>query len=561
MDQGGIWTEMYTKRMELRIREVYEEAEKDIEQKMMDFNRRRNIKDKIHLKDVREGKWTQEQYNRWRAGQNFQGKQWLHKREQIAQVLHDANKIASKMINEEKANVFMANANYQAYALEHGAGINFGFGLYDSATVVNLIKNDPQVLPYYTPKKSKDMSWNMHNITRQITQGIIQGEDIYAIAKRLARETGSRNMNSMLTNARTGMTMAQNAGRQKRLAEAEKMGIKLHKQWMATFDGHTRYNHRMLDGQKRPVDKPFEIEGYKIMFPGDPTAHPSMTYNCRCTLVGDLDSYPSAYERYDNIDGKPVSQMTYQEWENAKKGITAPQFNQVSIGAAKTVQDINDMLNIPGLFSGNYKADLTGVDLDSAKSIAAAYEQVFEKYPQLKGRLDAPNAHPSGMGDNTYAWCYLRSGGRVEVNPKLYNDWKSISKSYEGDVISKWHPFGTTAESIVTHEIGHAIDGLLAREGVLGGYTSNGEFRYASTSLKNKIMKRAAKKDSDLKDLMDIDKWLKDDSATLNYVSKYATKNNREWFAECFAEYITSANPRIVASEFGQELEKLMGKL
>ena len=320
MDQGGFWTELYIKRMEKRIQEVYEEAEKDIEQKMLEFNRKRNIKDKIKLRELREGKITQEEYNRWRAGQNFQGKQWLAKREQIAKVLYDSNVYASKIANEQRANVFAINANYQAYTLEHGAGINFGFGLYDSATVVNLIKNEPQVLPYYTPKKSKDITWNMRNITRQITQGVIQGESLDKIAKRLAKETGSRNMNSMLTNARTGMTMAQNAGRQYRLKEAEGMGIKVHKEWMATFDEVTRHAHRMLDGQKRPINKPFNIEGYNIMYPGDPTAHPSMIFNCRCTLVGDLDDYPSEYERYDNIDGKPVNQMTYAEWYDAKKG-------------------------------------------------------------------------------------------------------------------------------------------------------------------------------------------------------------------------------------------------
>lgn len=561
MDRGGIWTEIYITRMEKRIREVYEEAEKDIEQKMIDFNRRRNIKDKIKLQELRDGKITQEEYNRWRAGQNFQGKQWVAKREQIAEVLNNANNIAAKIANDQKANVFAANANYQAYALEHGAGVNFGFGIYDSATVVNLIKNDPQVLPYYTPKKSKDIPWNMHNITRQITQGIVQGESLDKIAKRLARETGSKNMNSMLTNARTGMTMAQNAGRVHRLKEAEKMGIKVHKEWMATFDEHTRYTHRLLDGQKRPTDKPFEIEGYTIMYPGDPTAHPSMIYNCRCTLVGDLDSYPSEYDRYDNIDGKPVGNMTYQEWYNAKKGIKAPQFNQVGIAQCKTVKEVNDLLNIPGLFRKSGGTDLTGCDLDSAKSIASAYEQVFVKYPQLKGKFDAPNAQPHKMKDNTYAWCYLRSNGMVQVNPNKYNDWQSVVRRYERDVASGWHPYGTTAESIVTHEIGHAIDGLLAKEGILGGYTKSGEFRYASSSLKQTIMNRAAKLDPDIAEEMKIDRWLKDNATVQHHVSIYASKNAQEWFAESFAEYITSANPRTVASEFGKELERLVAKL
>lgn len=577
MDQGGRWTNKYITMLEKRIREVYEEAEADIETKMVDFNRRRNIKDKIKLQELRDGKITQEEYNRWRAGQAFQGKQWLAKRQQIAETLYNANTIAAKIANEQKANVFIANSNYQAYALEHGAGINFGFNLYDSSTVAYLIKSDPQVLPYYTPKKSKDMDWNMHKITRQITQGVIQGESLDKIAKRLASATSSSNMNSMLTNARTGMTMAQNAGRQARLKEAQNMGIKVHKEWMATLDEHTRWQHADLDGQKQPLDKPFQVGGYTIMYPGDPTAHPSMIFNCRCTMVGDLDDYPSEYKRYDNIDGKPIKAMTYREWEKAKgkqfsKSRVAPltAFNQVSIGACKTVKEVNDLLNGRGLWrivSGRNtgvesQADLIGCDLDSAKSIAAAYEQVFAKYPQLKGRFDAPNAHPVDMDDNTYAWCYLRRNGLVQVNPNKYNNWQSISRQYEYDVETGWHPYGTTAESVVTHEIGHAIDGLLARERILGGVTASGEYRYASSTLKNTIMKRAAKLDEDIADNMEFDKMVGNGTEAVSMsVSRYATKNNQEWFAECFAEYITSANPRVVATEFGKELEKLVAKL
>ena len=133
---------------------------------------------------------------------------------------------------------------------------------------------------------------------------------------------------------------------------------------------------------------------------------------------------------------------------------------------------------------------------------------------------------------------------------------------YEYDVLSGWHPRGTTAESIVTHEIGHAIDGLLAREGVLGGITAKGEYRYASSTMRNTIMKRVAKKDPVMQQMFDI--WGGKEGMSMavhDYVSEYATKNPQEWFAECFAEYITSANPRAVATEFGKELEKLLDKL
>ena len=41
-------------------------------------------------------------------------------------------------------------------------------------------------------------------------------------------------------------------------------------------------------------------------------------------------------------------------------------------------------------------------------------------------------------------------------------------------------------------------------------------------------------------------------------VSGYATQNHFEWFAECFAEYMESPNPRPVAQKFGEMLEELL---
>lgn len=576
MDYGSNVTDVRIYELEKRVREVYTQAEHDISRKLDDFIAAYKTKEAVHLKDVAEGRWTQEQFDNWVKGQVFQEQQWKSKRDQILSTLSDANGVAARMMNGYRNDVFAFNANYQAYQLEHGAGVNFGFQLYDPAAVANLIQNNPQILPQWKIDEPKDYTWNYTNVNNAIAQGIIQGERLDQIAQRLATGLSSKNMKKMIMFARTGMTQAQNSGRLTRLGEAKSMGLNVQKQWMATLDGHTRWQHADLDGQKRGTNEYFVVGQYKIMYPGDPKAHPSMVYNCRCTLVGSLVDYPAKYDRYDNIDGKPIKNMTYREWEKAKgKQYTEsktkplkPELNQVSIGMAKTVDEINALLNSPGLFKiktkkdpvfnkdtmkweivehvvPNSAADLTGCDLDSAKAIASSYEQVFAKYPNLKGKFNAPNAHPVGMGNSTYAWCSLMSGG-VEVNPSFFSKWSKVESSYNNDVKSGWHPKGTTAESIVVHELGHAIDGLLSKEDVLGKGTSV-LGKKVSSYLKPTIMHRCG---------------LTSSSYDVGHnVSEYATKNPAEWLAECFAEYITSASPRPVATELGKELEKLIGKV
>ena len=62
------------------------------------------------------------------------------------------------------------------------------------------------------------------------------------------------------------------AGRQNTYQRAKGMGIQLKKQWLATLDGKTRHEHRMLDGQTVEVEESFRVDGYKLKYPGDPSA-------------------------------------------------------------------------------------------------------------------------------------------------------------------------------------------------------------------------------------------------------------------------------------------------
>lgn len=59
------------------------------------------------------------------------------------------------------------------------------------------------------------------------------------------------------------------------------------KEWSAANDIRTRDSHRAADGQVVPIRKPFLINGYPMMFPGDMEggAPLSEAANCRCTVL------------------------------------------------------------------------------------------------------------------------------------------------------------------------------------------------------------------------------------------------------------------------------------
>lgn len=255
----------------------------------------------------------------WRK--TIAGKNITDLRDKLAADMTAINQRSAALIGNRMNGVFSLNHNFAAYELERGLGLNLQFTLYDEFTVARLLKENPKLLPKPKIDIALDKKWNAQKITSEITQGIITGESIPNIAARLQNVT-DMNRNSAIRNARTAITGAENAGRVESYHYAESIGITLQKEWLATLDDRTRDEHRDLDGQKVDVDEPFRVSGDEIMFPGDPNAEGYLVYGCRCSLVSSVEGVKDldpVYRR-DNISGEKIDNMSYREWEAARRG-------------------------------------------------------------------------------------------------------------------------------------------------------------------------------------------------------------------------------------------------
>lgn len=58
------------------------------------------------------------------------------------------------------------------------------------------------------------------------------------------------------------------------------------KRWVTRHDKKVRETHVHAEGQTVPLDQPFEVGGYPLMYPGERGAPASLVVNCRCVLVG-----------------------------------------------------------------------------------------------------------------------------------------------------------------------------------------------------------------------------------------------------------------------------------
>ena len=334
-DEGNKLTEGLLDALEKKINREYSQAEKEVEEKLKEYLEKFEVKDEIRQEyllkqydkykngDIswNEYKKVRREYVTWRMNQMAIGDRWEEMRDILASDLANTSLICQHMVNDYMIEAYALNFNYGTYLVENASLVNTAFTLYDKSTVERLIKKNPQLLPMMS-NKTKDRIiknglkvWNGQKLTSALTQGILQGESIPKIAKRM-RGVADMEYKQSIRTARTSMTSAQNGGRQDAFIRAKDMGIEQEKQWLSTLDNRTRHTHRMLMDATVPVDKPFKVEGYEIMFPADPSADPEMVYNCRCTMVTNFKGFSKKITDYDISDR--LGNMTFEEWQNGK---------------------------------------------------------------------------------------------------------------------------------------------------------------------------------------------------------------------------------------------------
>lgn len=326
-DEGHKLTDKELAKLEQRIAKLYKEAADELTDTVKAYFEKFEKRDAAMKEKLDAGEITEQQYKQWRLAQIGRGQRYEALRDKVAERYHDANKVALAYANDATPGIYTLNRNYAAYTIEQVSS-SADFTLWDEQTVRRLIQNQEGYLLYYPPDRklnnAKDIAYEKKQISASVTSGILQGKSVYKIADDLQDRMQGMNRKMAVRTARTVVTGAQNAGRMESYAAAEKMGIKLKRRWLATLDNRTRHAHALLDGQTAEIDKPFEVEGYKIMFPGDASAPAFLVENCRCTLVAEVDGEDTSSggrRARDPETGESVlvKDMTYAEWAGWKR--------------------------------------------------------------------------------------------------------------------------------------------------------------------------------------------------------------------------------------------------
>ena len=318
-------TDRILARIEGRLVSIYEEAQDGIRKKASSYFSQFEKLDAEKRKLVEDGKLTDGEYAHWRRGKIMYGKRFKAMEEEIARSILNVNQTAMNYVNGEMPEIYALNYN----ALERqvdGVG-GYSFTLVDANTVRNLAVTDTSLLPYKEIDPAKDVPWNMKKINAETLQGILQGESMDKIAKRIMN-VQEMNMDAAIRSARTIVTGAECKGRQDSYQRAKDDGIILRKYWLATYDKRCRDWHKdagndYTEEKAIEIDDFFIVDGEKMLHPGDSMhgASGHNLYGCRCSVASKVIGFKKVQVQKAMAE-KQVEEPKTQGWDNLPDSVT-----------------------------------------------------------------------------------------------------------------------------------------------------------------------------------------------------------------------------------------------
>lgn len=245
-------------------------------------------------------------------------------------------------------------------------------------------------------------------------------------------------------------------------------------------------------------------------------------------------------------------------------------------GHDKSISSLQKRYNVVGsggAWAGNDPVNLSGCSLEMARATAKVIESSAQKIPAFKQALTS--FETVERSDSAYAGC-SRTGNGILLNTRYYSDEKAFEETYQetlmdmydedgcqvirkdkntGEIIRlsgpygeprySWHPKGTTKDSVVVHEMSHALSNWIT-------WKKTGKRPLDVSAIEhysNEVVKATAKK------------FKKTKSTIWKDISVYAKKNTSEWFAEALSLYLCGDGTNEVANFAGQYVENTLKEM
>ena len=476
--------------------------------------------------------------------------------------------------------------------------------------VVKALQTDSKISTTLYKRLGEDVNALKTSIRSELSRGIAQGLTWNQVASHIAKGMKS-NYNKAYNNAiRIARTeghriQCQSAYDAQKVAQSK--GADVVKQWDSTLDNRTRPHHRMLDGQLRELDDPFEVDGLQAMYPSG-FGRASEDVNCRCALLQrarwalDDEELQTLKERaeYFKLDKtkdfddfkKKYLQASEQERSSVQKinnkgtelQELEKQFSDMTEGYSYD-DFINDFGSIEDGFEGasaeeirkakiidkkirELRSNTNGIKQPLKKAIRTRQEsieifnnhgirfkdmstgsipeEVLSKYADFVENFEA--THPRYFAENKLNLQSVSILDDVKLkNGKAQGRYRNDNIGANGIEIkkpamsTKFNDYYSRSDDydvrLFAHEYGHYIADTMDYNKLGISYSD-----VVQDSINRYFDGDIFKKPRDLKECL----------------SPYGSTSYQEAFAEAFAEAYTSEEPREFASIFKEELEKAL---
>ena len=256
------------------LKAIYSKAADDISKKLAISNGKINVllKDFDELDDVQKSILQSQIYQR-----NFQ----LSLKKQIDGFMKELNSGQYESIDQYLKGCYETGFIGSMYSI-HKQGIPI-ISPIDQKQVIKAKDIDSKISKKLYTKLGEDVDVLKKRIANNISRGIATADSYSNIARNIS-SASNVGFNNAMRIARTEGHRIQAAAAFDAQHKAKDAGADIVKQWNSALDGRTRDTHRLLDGQIRELDEPFEVYGHKARFPSD-FGLPSEDINCRCALL------------------------------------------------------------------------------------------------------------------------------------------------------------------------------------------------------------------------------------------------------------------------------------
>lgn len=149
-----------------------------------------------------------------------------------------------------------------------------------------------------TPSKLQDIienrtfrasEYTMNRLTGEvlpkIQEGIKEGKSLGKTADSLKTEFKDMTESQLTRISRTETQSTYNQSKFETMMQSEAV---TGKRWKSSGRSNMRRAHKKANGQTVAVDKPFLVDGEKLMYPGDPDGSVENIVNCACTILPDI---------------------------------------------------------------------------------------------------------------------------------------------------------------------------------------------------------------------------------------------------------------------------------